>query len=281
MSIKLRGCIIVITIITLMIIRPSTSSANLCQADVNSDGSVNTQDLAMMRDETGRDDCAKIPCRADVNGDGRVNSKDILILKSELGRNNCLSSDREVPERETGTLHTEQDREFDTGGDEEKVQEEAPLYDTEKGEELEKETATPTSRFKDNGDGTVTDLGTALMWTKDANLPGDTLTFYQALDYIESMNEGKNLNFGYTDWRLPSLTELRSLIDFANYTQKGHELPTRHPFENVQSLSFSSWSAPRYLSASEYPLVFSIYCRLVGHNTSLCYGYIWPVRGGK
>jgi hypothetical protein len=259
---------------------PSTSSANRCQADINGNGRVDTPDLAIMKSEMGRDDCFKIPCRADVNGDGRVNSKDILILQTELG-SNCLSHDRDAPESETGALHTDQDGEFDTGGNEEDVQEEATVYDTGKGEELEKEPATPTSRFKDNGDGTVTDPETNLMWTKNANLPGDTMLFHQALNYIEEMNRGKYPNYGFTDWRLPGLHELRSLIDFTNYTKKGHELPTRHPFENVQSLSFSSWSAPRYLSASEYPLVFSIYCRLVGHNVISCYGYVWPVRGGK
>ena len=259
---------------------PFTSSANLCQADVNGDGKVTTQDLAIMKAETGRDDCAQIPCRADVNGDGRVNSKDIRIVYAELGRN-CLSRNKDIPESETGTLHPEQDKEFDTGGDKQEVQEKASLYDTEKGEELEQEIAIPASRFKDNRDGTVTDPETNLMWTKNAHLPEDTMLFHQALNYIEEMNRGEYPNYGFTDWRLPTLNELRSLIDYTYYTTEGYMLPFGHPFQNVQPLRLNFPWSPTYLSITDYPLFFSLYCRLVGHNVASCDGYVWPVRGGK
>jgi len=138
-------------------------------------------------------------------------------------------------------------------------------------------------RFKDNGDGTVTDIRTGLIWTKNANLPGDTMTFHQAFDYIEGMNKGKYPNFGYTDWRLPTLRELRSLIDYTRYTKKGnvHVLPQGHPFKKVQSLRFNDSRAPSYLSNTDHPWFVSLYCRLVGHNVTSCYGYVWPVRSGK
>ena len=42
--------------------------------------------------------------------------------------------------------------------------------------------------FIDNDDGTVTDPETGFMWTKDANLFGDTMLFHQALTYIDEMN---------------------------------------------------------------------------------------------
>ena len=57
----------------------------------------------------------------------------------------------------------------------------------------------PNLRFTDNSDGTVTDNLTGLIWTKDANLPGTTTTWQQALDYVAGMNAGTNSNFGYTD----------------------------------------------------------------------------------
>jgi hypothetical protein len=57
----------------------------------------------------------------------------------------------------------------------------------------------PSPRFHDNGNGTVTDNLTGLMWTKNANLPGSTMTWYQAVDYCNSLTQG-----GYTDWRLPN-----------------------------------------------------------------------------
>jgi len=40
--------------------------------------------------------------------------------------------------------------------------------------EIQAGVAWPEPRFTDNGDGTMTDTLTGLMWTKDANLPGGT-----------------------------------------------------------------------------------------------------------
>jgi hypothetical protein len=61
-------------------------------------------------------------------------------------------------------------------------------------------------RYKDNGDGTVSDLVTGLMWQKD---PGGKVTFAQATAGAASLKLG-----GYTDWRVPNIKELFSLILF-------------------------------------------------------------------
>ena len=74
-------------------------------------------------------------------------------------------------------------------------------------------TAQPDTRFSDNGDGTATDNLTGLMWTLDTNLSGQTLTWQEALDHVEDMNAGFYRNFGYSDWRLPNINELESLIE--------------------------------------------------------------------
>ncbi len=58
----------------------------------------------------------------------------------------------------------------------------------------------------DNGDGTVSDTATGLMWQK-ATAP-DAYTWEQALAYCE----GLSLSV-YTDWRLPNVNELQSLVD--------------------------------------------------------------------
>ncbi|MBF0346016.1 MAG: DUF1566 domain-containing protein, partial [Nitrospirae bacterium] len=50
------------------------------------------------------------------------------------------------------------------------------------------------NRLKDNGNGTITDLRTGLMWTKDANLAGKK-NWQDALDYVASMNKGVVKNF--------------------------------------------------------------------------------------
>ncbi len=62
--------------------------------------------------------------------------------------------------------------------------------------------------FVDNGDGTVTDLATGLMWSQDDN--GEALSWEEALAYAE----GATLA-GYDDWRLPNIKELQSIVDYS------------------------------------------------------------------
>jgi hypothetical protein len=62
-------------------------------------------------------------------------------------------------------------------------------------------------RYLDNGDGTVMDLVTGLMWQQD---PGAKKTFQEAVAGAESLTLG-----GYNDWRLPTIKELYSLILFS------------------------------------------------------------------
>lgn len=61
--------------------------------------------------------------------------------------------------------------------------------------------------YKDNGDGTVTDLVTGLMWIQN---PQGKMTQSQAAAGASKCNIG-----GYTDWRLPTIKELYSLIQFS------------------------------------------------------------------
>jgi hypothetical protein len=66
---------------------------------------------------------------------------------------------------------------------------------------------TEDQSFLDNGDNTITDTATGLMWTKLADL--DAKTWQEALAFCE------NLTFaGYSDWRLPNIKELRSIVDY-------------------------------------------------------------------
>lgn len=77
--------------------------------------------------------------------------------------------------------------------------------------------STPASRFTDNGNGTVTDNGTGLMWAKCASGlsgascgqgAGNSSWWGDALSFAA----GASLA-GYTDWRLPNLAELLSLVE--------------------------------------------------------------------
>jgi hypothetical protein len=71
--------------------------------------------------------------------------------------------------------------------------------------------------YQNNGDGTVTDLNTALMWMKiDSGTlkAGDQkdgkLNWYQALEWAENLSYAD-----YNDWRLPNAKELQSIVDYS------------------------------------------------------------------
>jgi hypothetical protein len=67
------------------------------------------------------------------------------------------------------------------------------------------------NKFNDNGDGTVTDSATGLMWQQ-----GDSqtrLNWQEALDYAKQKNSENYL--GYSDWRLPNVKELQSIVDYS------------------------------------------------------------------
>ncbi len=74
--------------------------------------------------------------------------------------------------------------------------------------------------YEDNGDGTVSDLVTGLMWQK--NLSEDKLTYDESVAGVDTCNIG-----GYEDWRLPTIKELYSLIMFSGYTglSAGESIP--------------------------------------------------------
>jgi hypothetical protein len=76
--------------------------------------------------------------------------------------------------------------------------------------------------YVDNGDGTITDLNTHLMWEKksaDGSIH-DWGNFYTWADAFSTFIGGLNAGGGFaghTDWRLPNVKELQSIINFQNY----------------------------------------------------------------
>ncbi len=79
--------------------------------------------------------------------------------------------------------------------------------------------------YRNNGDGTVTDLNTGLIWQKTPDFKKRTAR--EAADYARSLNLG-----GYNDWRVPTIKELFSIADF-----KGN-MHTRTPYLDTRYFDF-------------------------------------------
>lgn len=68
-----------------------------------------------------------------------------------------------------------------------------------------------TPRFTDNGDGTVSDNETGLMWMKDATQGQSGITTWNGVfDVVDNLNS--NTYAGYNDWTMPNVLELQSVI---------------------------------------------------------------------
>lgn len=65
--------------------------------------------------------------------------------------------------------------------------------------------------FHDNGDGTITDRATGLMWSKADG--GVGMDWQAALARVQQLNATNYL--GHNDWRLPNAKELQSLADYS------------------------------------------------------------------
>ena len=89
-------------------------------------------------------------------------------------------------------------------------------YGSPSGQDAHYESAQPS--YKDNGDGTVSDLVTGLMWTQD---PGNKMTWAEA-----EKNASKCRVGGYDDWRLPTIKELYSLMNFNGVDPDPHSEET-------------------------------------------------------
>jgi hypothetical protein len=66
------------------------------------------------------------------------------------------------------------------------------------------------NNFVDNGDGTITDIATGLMWSKADS--GVGMDWEDALAWVQQKNAENYL--GYNDWRLPNAKELQSIVDY-------------------------------------------------------------------
>jgi hypothetical protein len=149
-------------------------------------------------------------------------------------------------------------------------------YTTGDDGDLQKGVAWPNPRFTDNGNGTVTDNLTGLIWLKDAGCFG-TRPWYEAI--TDDCSVLANGQCGLLDgsrageWRLPNYKELSSLIDADN---NNPALPSGHPFTNVQYGGY--WSSSTFDPLSDYAWSVSIPNGIVNWYDKSYGFYVWPVR---
>jgi hypothetical protein len=73
----------------------------------------------------------------------------------------------------------------------------------------------PENRFQGQGH-LVTDIITKRMWLRAVNSNRNPVTWSQALRAVEDLNE--NRKEGFSDWRLPNIRELDSLVDLTRHS---------------------------------------------------------------
>ena len=80
-------------------------------------------------------------------------------------------------------------------------------------------------KYQDNGDGTVTDLVTGLMWSQSLDMDGDgDIDANDKMTYSEALSGESDFDLaGYDDWRLPTIKEQYSLILFSGVDPSGYE----------------------------------------------------------
>lgn len=136
--------------------------------------------------------------------------------------------------------------------------------------------AWPSPRFSDiNGDQTLRDNLTGLVWSKDANSAAATKNWQEALDYVRALN---NTNYlGYNDWRLPNRKELMSLINLGQADIASWLII--QGFGNVQSSYY--WSSSSYADSTNAAWTLHMYDSSVSGSNKANNYYVWPVRAGQ
>ena len=163
------------------------------------------------------------PTCGDLNGDGNLNLSDPVYLLNHLFR----GGQEPVCPQSSALLATGQTKCYDVEGNEIPCDSE-----TCPGQDGFYQTGCPMEgRIVDNGDGTVTDNCTGLMWQRDTGNDGAQLTWCNALAYCEDLELA-----GHDDWRLPNVRELQSIVDY------GRLIPSIDPVFGGALLSFY-WSS--------------------------------------
>ena len=123
----------------------------------------------------------------------------------------------------------------------------------------------------DNGDGTVPDTSTGLIWMKNANPAAGEKTWDEALEYCSHLEYA-----GKKQWRLPTKEEFESLISGASEEQSWAAYLVENGFTGICESYWTqtvhvNWDDAWYVNMSNN----SVY---VDFKTNT--NHVWPVRNG-
>jgi hypothetical protein len=166
-------------------------------------------------------------------------------------------------------------------------------YATGDDGELKMGVAWPDPRFTNNGNGTVIDNLTKLIWTADADCSNGYIPWNNALSFCASLSaEGCGLsdNSQPGDWRLPNILELASLLDYS-MSSSPCELGLwcyvpPYPFTTMGLYYWSSTTYSKY-TTSAWIVRFTSGGMLFGEIPILTQikvnasAKVWCVRGGQ
>ena len=173
-----------------------------------------------------------------------------------------------------------------------------PVLHTGDDGALQKGVAWPSPRFTDNANGTVTDNLTNRIWLKNGNCAQSTGDWSTAFTYVGELNTWGTMNGNIcndtsnggshqTDWRVPNVLELESLLDLSQ-ANIGQWLNTRGftnvPY-NVGGYVERYWSSTTYQTDAgddrEHAWTVQITEGRIRHEDKASTSrYYWAVRGG-
>ncbi len=135
------------------------------------------------------------------------------------------------------------------------------------GKVKDRKTGQELVRFVDNGDGTVTDRVTNLMWLQTPKtIP---VSWDNAVEFCRTLDVK-----GHMGWRLPTIEELRALVD----TKKQNPaLPTGHPFTNVLT-HVGYWTKTKHKFGPQYVYQMNLWYGKDGYIKKDENSIVWPVR---
>ncbi len=157
--------------------------------------------------------------------------------------------------------------------------------DTGQDGDLQKGLVWPSPRFTDNGNGTVSDKVTGLLWMKNAGCwaLNNWSGAISKANGLESGDCGLSDGSEAGDWRLPNRRELHSLIDYEyNSPALGDTFGTEqwsagNPFTNLQATS-GYWTSTTYTPATYNGWFVNINQGWVGNENKTGIAYGWAVR---